>query len=377
MAGSPADRRISRRDRASHDDRQQRLIYLGAGGILLLVLLIVAVGVVMTVILPPRAHVLTVGDAEFSARDVADRAIYLVSTGNGNAQQDPAGEAIDSLIGQEILFQVGAPLVAEVTDQDVKDAIARRLGLNVPAPQDAAATATETPTETPTGTATETAVGSATAESTETPAATNTPAPEATRYTDQEYADALAEYLRVAPIGRSALEDIIRAGLIEDRLTEQFRAELPETGDQLQLWAVPTNDRAAAQKLVDLVRGGASFRGAAVEAGIIDNPDTGVQDLGWFAPTSLNDRVAPFIADLQAGQVSDVVDDANKIGYEVFFVAERSSDLPYQDAVKDQLAARAFNEWKDEQEATLKIERDLSDGKERWIRDQVTGYLGG
>ena len=231
-----------------------------------------------------------------------------------------------------------------------------------------------------TATAEATEAASATAEATETPVATETPAesatPEATPYTDEEYAKALAEYLRVAPIGKTDLENLIRAGLIETRLTDQFRENLPETGDQFQLWAVPTNDRAAAQKLVDLVRGGASFRGA-VEAGVIEDPESGVQELGWFAPTSINERVAPFVLDLKTGEVSDVVDDANKIGYEVYFVAERSSDLPYEESVKDQLATRAFNDWQDEQEAAIKVERDLSDGDQRWIRKQVTDYLGG
>lgn|GEM_PF-2422146 len=363
MAGSGTSGR--RRDR-SHEDRQQRLIYLIAGGVLAAVLIIVAVGVVLTVVLPPRANVLAVGSESFTAREVADRAIYLVTSGNGNAQQNPAEEGIESIVGQEVLFQVGADLVEPVTEEDIRDAIAQRLGLN---PRNA-----EEPEATPEGT----------------PAATTDPTPEGTTegtpeatpeatplpgYTDEEYADALAAFLREAPISRRQLEDIVRAGIIEDRLEEMFRAELPETGDQFLLWAVPTNDRAAAQQLIDLVRGGASFRGAAVEAGIIEDPEEGVQELGWFAPTSINERVQPFVQDLQAGEISEVVDDANNIGFEVYYIAERSSDLPYQEEVKDQLARRAFNEWQDEQAIELAVARDLSEGEDDWIREQVLDYV--
>lgn len=405
-----ADRRPRRRDRISHEGRQERLIYLVAGGILAAVLVIVAVGVVMTVILPPRAHVLSVGTADFSARDVADRAIYLVSSGNGNAQQNPAEEGMNALIGQEVLFQAGAGMVDPVTDQEVQDEIARQLGLTVidpETPEDPEAAVTETPTTTETaevtGTAEATGTAEGTAAATETPAAsdpaegTSTPeatteptteattestpeattesTPEPTPYTQEQYADALAGFLRVAPIGRGDLEDIVRAGLIEDRLQERFRDELPEAGDQLQLWMVSTGDRAAAQRLVDLVRGGASFRGAAAEAGVVTNPDEEVNELGWFAPTSLNERVAPAVQELQAGQVSDPIDDANRVGYEVYFVAERTSDAPYQEEVRDQLARQRFTEWEDEQETALAVERDLSDDEASWIREQVLDFL--
>lgn len=374
MAGSPVTRRESRRDRTSHEDRQQQLIYLGAAAIVIAVLVIVAIGVVMTVVLPPRAHVLTVGDRDFSASDVADRAIYLVASNSQAAQQDPATEGMESLIGQEVLFQVGAERVGEVTDQEVQDAIAQRLGLSVPPPPDAAPAATEDAGEGE-GSTEDGAAGVEVTEEVTTVDPVETPEATPEGYTDEEYADTLAEYLRLVPIGRSELEGIVRAGIIEERLEEQLREELPESGDQLQLWAVPTNDRAAAQRLIDLVRGGTGFRDAAVEAGIAEDPEEGIEDLGWFAPTSLNDRVMPFVQDLQAGEVSEVVDDQNRIGFEVYFVAERTSDQPYQDEVKDQLARRAFNDWREEQETALEVERDLSDDEEDWIRGQVLDYL--
>ena len=376
MAGSGTSGR--RHNRSSNEDRQQRLIYLGVAGILGLVLVLVAVGVVLTVILPPRAHVLTVGSTEFTARDVADRAIYLVSSGNGNAQQDPATEGMESLIGESILFQVGAGLVEEVTDEEVQDAIAQRLGLNPRNPEveeTPEATAEATTEATPEGTAA--ATPEATTATGETPTPEVTPEPTPAGYTDEEYAEALASYLRTVEIGRLELENIIRAGIIEDRLEEKFRAELPEAGDQLNLWAVPTNDRAAAQELIDLVRGGMGFREAAVEAGITDSVDSGLQELGWFAPTSLNDRVSPAVVDLQTGEVSELVEDAAKVGFEVYFVEQRSADLPYEESVRDQLARRAFNQWKDEQETQLNVVRDLSDGEDDWIRDRVLDFLRG
>jgi hypothetical protein len=87
--------------------------------------------------------------------------------------------------------------------------------------------------------------------------------------------------------------------------------------------------------------------------------------------------VSPAVVDLQTGEVSELVEDAAKVGFEVYFVEQRSADLPYEESVRDQLARRAFNQWKDEQETQLNVVRDLSDGEDDWIRDRVLDFLRG
>lgn len=290
-------------------------------GVLAVVAIIVIVGLVVAWYLPPRAHVLTVGSREFNAAQVADRGFYLAVNGNGNAQTQPGPEAITSFIRQEILLQVGSTMVDEVMDQDVRDEIATLLGQ----PED---------------------------------------------YTDETYADALAGFLRVAPIDRGSLEDITRAGIVEDRLAELFRNDLPEGGDQMHIVAVQTNDRGQAQALVDAVRGGDDFREAALEIGVAAD-EASIYDLGWYTPDTLSDRVQPALEALQAGEVSDPVNDARNVGFEVYFVEARTVDAPYEDEVRDRLADRAVDDFLVDQEAAIGVERDLSADERRWITERV------
>lgn len=300
---------------------------MGAAAVLIIVAAIVFVGLLLTWYLPPRAHVLTVGERDYNARAVADRAYYLATTGSGEAQRVPAQEATRSLIRQEILLQVAAPLVEEVTAEEVQEAIAQRLGLGE-------------------------------------------------EWTAEGYATTLASYLQVAPITQRELERIVRAGIIEDRLEVMLSEALPEAGDQLHIIAAPTANRGAALALVEAVRGGADFREAAVELGVLDGPDD-VQDLGWFAPQALSDRVAPFVRDLQQGEISEPVDDANRVGFEVYYVVERTTDEPYQDRARDQLTRGAFNDWMREQEDLINVELNISASTEDWIRRQVQAALRG
>lgn len=325
MGGS---RSSGRRQQVTREERQRRLILLGSGAVLAIVAIIVAVGVILTWYLPPRAQVLTVGEEEFNARALVERASYLARVGNQQALRTPAEEAATSLIRQEVLLQVGAGQVDEVTDEDVRAAEAETLGLG----ED---------------------------------------------HTDEDFAVELQNYLQATSLSRDEYARITRAGVIERRLEAQFQEELPETGDQMNLRRIATSSRGLAQSLIEAVRDGQDFVETAIELGLITDPEEEVQDLGWFAPVALPDRVAPMVADLQAGEISEPIDDSNRIGFEVYVVLERTADAPYEEVVRTQLTRRALDEWVDEQEATMRIERNLTSSDVDWIRRQVQAALRG
>src|SRR5690606_19302970 len=98
----------------------------------------------------------------------------------------------------------------------------------------------------------------------------------------------------------------------------------------MSVLAVQTNDRALAEQLAEAVRGGQDFREAALEIGVAEDEDA-IFELGWTTPDTLAERVRPAIEPLQTGEITDPVDDANNVGYEVYFVEERTVDQPYED----------------------------------------------
>lgn len=347
MAGTRGTNARQRRLQETRASRDRQWLLIGVTAVLGLAAVVVVVGLIWAWYLPPRAHVLRVGSADFSAQDIVNRARYLAAAGNGDAVRTPAEEAIESLTREGILLELGQPLVAEVTDRDVRDAIAQRLGLTDSAVIPVLG-ATETPTPEPA------------AEPGATPA-----------YSDEAFGDAYADFLRVAPIQRDDFERIIRAGLVEERLTEQFKTEVPASGDQMRLDVVQTSDRTLAQALVDAVAGGEDFEEAAIRLGIVTS-DEGVVDVGWLAPETISERIRDAIVPLQAGQTSGVLDDSINVGFEVYFVAERSTTAPYQEAVIEQLATKRLNEFLDAQEAAAGVvEVDLSGGERDWIAERA------
>ena len=131
MAGARQSKASHRREREARESVTHERVTLIALGVLVAVAIIVAIGVVWGLILPPRAHVLTVGNTEFNARAVADRAIFLTS-GIGSSQptaDDPVSGAVEMLRRQEILLQIGAPQVGEITADDITAGIRKSLGV--------------------------------------------------------------------------------------------------------------------------------------------------------------------------------------------------------------------------------------------------------
>ncbi|MDP2327445.1 MAG: hypothetical protein Q8M79_05100 [Dehalococcoidia bacterium] len=319
MAASRQSKAFHRREQQSQEERVRRLTYLGVGGVLALVAVIVVAGLIWGVWLPPREHVLTVGSRSFNAGRVADHAAYLARSGNGAAAADPQ-VAIDALVRREILLQAGVAEVGEVTDADIRAEISKRLGM-------------------------------------------------ADTATDEQYAASLGDYLLATGVSRADLEAGVRVLVMEERLREKFKADLPESGDQLDLLRVATNDRSRAEAVRKAVLDGADLRDAAVTAGIYT--DRSQAELGWFAPEALPERVRDAISALRVGSASDVLDDANQVGFEVYAITTRVATEPYQSAVLDQLAGLRFDEFVEAKREELGVTEDLSDSERTWILDQV------
>ena len=61
--------------------------------------------------------------------------------------------------------------------------------------------------------------------------------------------------------------------------------------------------------------------------------------------------------------------------FDVYLVVEREEARPLDFAQIEALVTRRWDEWILDQRAIVAVERDLSDGEERWILDRVVSSL--
>jgi hypothetical protein len=300
-------------------DRSQRLVFLVAGSAIALILLIVLVGVIFTVVLPPRAEVLQVGGRTFTAAEVARRAEFAVRFGNDSAAfADPARVGIDRLVREETMRRAAPALVGEVSAEDLDAELHRRLGL---------------------------------AEDAE----------------DQRFAESYRDFLREIPITRREYEAIVVAQMLQTRLDEHFRGGLPETVEQIHLMVARHGDREVMEAFREAILAGADFEEAAEEHGLSEDA---ALDLGWAIPEVVVEHARTAVAEAEEGGITEVFADPRSPAFEVFYVAERATDRPLEDAVKAQLVSRQMTAFFEEQRDALGVREDLI-GSEGWIRDRV------
>ena len=321
MAGARQSKVSHRRNEQTRAAATQERVTLIAIGVLIAAAIIAVVGVVWGVVLPARAHIISVGDQHFDARAVEKRAEFLIA-GSSQSQEEPVTAAVNMIRRDETLLQAGASEAGDISADDITKAIRTRLGL-----QD------------------------------DTPAA--------------DYAKAYEAFLKGSSLDKPTFERMVRAQVISERLAKKFEAQVGDAGPQFHIMAVTSRDHNKMKQFRTAVAGGADFVAKAIELGLATDPQS--VDFGWVLPPDsgfLKDKIR--VQDLQAGQMTEVISREGGLQYDVYRMAERDEKRTYPDTQKTELAERKVDEWVTQQRDKLKITEDISDGERKWILKRVT-----
>ena len=315
----------SRREREERDRRRERLVIVGAVGVLAVAILVVLVGLYTTQYQPPRAHVLSVGDSDYSASAVARRALYEMRYGDeGLAGFDTAvSETLELIENTEIVLARAPALVGEVSADEVRADLYVRLAL-------------------------------------------------AEEATESEFAEALAEMLRDSRLSRGELEAIVTANILVGRLRDAFVDAYGEAMPQVLLSRIRVADETAAEDIFAQVSRGSDFAALADERNSGGAGGVG-GDIGWYPVAALSPEAQAALDGLEPGAVSAIVRDG--LFYDVYLVRERDEARAIDEDQRDSLGATRFLEWLEAERETVEVELDLSPGEERWILDRLISDL--
>ncbi len=315
MAGT--SRAALRRRQDEAQARRDRIILLGTGGVLAAVAAIVLVGLYFTVYRPPREQVAVVDGRMITASAAADRATFFMLSEGGafsRAVDDLAELGVDRVVRDAILLKDGPALVGAVTDEDA-DAKAREVLGNLEG---------------------------------------------------DAYAKALQDVLQRADIDRQQYREILKARLVAERLTETFKAELPEAMDQRHVQRARTPSIVNAERVIERARAGEDFEKLAQQYGADRRLDV---DQNWIPDEILVPEAREALVGLGAGEVSAPV--MSGLYFDVYRVAEAEVGRPLTDEQRGTVAERRVDTWVKEHEAQAAVSRTVSAGASRWITKRV------
>ena len=278
---SSGSARVSvRRERDQRARRNERFAIIAVSGVLGVATLVVLAGLYVTQYRPPRAHVLSAGDTNYQAAEVARRTSYELRFGElSGGIGEAVPETLAVLEEQSIVLARAPAFVGEVTDEDVTQWLRVHLGFAPPEgleeetadgadSEDAAAGAASDDE----GDGGDSGDGDAVVATLEVD-----PEEEATRF-----ATALADWLRLVELPKDEYDLVVAAGILRDRVFDQFRAEIGETADQLRVSRIRLADRGGAEDVRALLLEGADFAELAAERSAEAEYAAQGGDLGWL-----------------------------------------------------------------------------------------------
>jgi parvulin-like peptidyl-prolyl isomerase len=173
------------------------------------------------------------------------------------------------------------------------------------------------------------------------------------------FADAFRRTLDTSGLHEDEYRRMMKAEVLDDKITEKFKSELPLAVQQAKLEVIQAATKDDAQKAADRIKAGEDFATVAREVSQESDVQTtgGVHD---YAPkgTTFPSAYDDYAFTAPVGQLSDPLSTSDNGPFYIVRVVDRS-DQPVQESQKGQLASQKSAEWlqqtKDDLQAHNKI----------------------
>jgi len=363
-------KQLSRRQR---EERQRKLVLLGAGVVLLLVLGILGFGYYEMNFLRPASPVAVVNGVPIRTDDYQKMVIfqrftldrYRQNLESQLSQLDPSdktaaaiidlfqqelaqleleraqipSQALETMIEDELIRQGAEERGITITEEEIDKTIEESYGYE-------REPVTPTVASTPSITATETL----------------TPTfPSVTKEEfEQIYQQNLAALAKVG-ISEGFYRDMVRRGLLRSKMQEVIGQDVPTSDEQVHLRRIVLGTKKEAEAIRERLEAGEDFATLAQELSIDEATKENGGDMGWMA---FDERDIPFSTvafQLEVGEMSQVIETAR--GYEILKVEEKDEDRELDPATLARRQSAAFSKWLNDLQAGAIIERNWSEEK--------------
>ena len=394
--------------RRAREQRQERVLFLALGGVLLVVLLILGVGYYQenfgklnSPIATVNGTPITVRDYQVNIRYTAGSLVNQFNSAQSNLKQignDPSmsflqnyfqqqlsnvvnqilslpRNEMEDLIDNELIRQETAKRGITVTPEEIDREIEREFGYETPTPTPTAgpsptptntgtptltptATATFTPSPTPTGTITPT-----TPTVTPTEGPTETPAPTSTPLTYQGFLDQRKQFLdslaKNEQMSEADFRKVVQAALLRQKLQQAIAATVPTAEEQVHARHILVGTYTETLQIENQLSQGADFAKLAEQYSTDTGSKTQGGDLGWFPRGVMVKEFEDAAFSLGINQISQPI--TTSFGIHIIQVLGHEQNRPLDANTLQQKQTNAFNDWLQQARLTAKIERFYKD----------------
>ncbi len=402
--------------RRARERRQERILFAGLGGVVLLIALVGVWGYYQENIAKLNNPIAVVNGTPITVREYQMRLRYdansilgqlnsiqsnLSQLGNdpstqflnnyfAQQQQQLASQLVslprtdlENMIDDELVRQEAAKENITVSSDEIDKAVEQDFGYQRatetptagPSPT---ATQTSTPTLTPTITPTATPSPSPTGTITPTTPTvtptvgpTETPGPTSTPITYQGYLDQKKQFLdaiaKSAQMNETDFRRMVEVSLLRTKLQKALGAKLPTSAEQVDARHILVNTMPEAQQVEQLLSQGADFGSLASEYSTDTATASKGGDLGWFPKGQMVKEFEDAAFSLPVGQISQPI--STTYGVHIIQVLGHEQSRPLDQTQLQQQESTALDNWLQQTRLTAKIDRNYQDA---YVPPEVT-----
>jgi len=164
---------------------------------------------------------------------------------------------------------------------------------------------------------------------------------------------------------------MVEASVLSDKLRAEFEKEVPQTAESVHFRQILVGSDAKAQEIRDKLDAGEDFAALAAQNSLDTSTKESGGDVGWIPKGVLAPSLEELIFPLNPKELTTI-----PIAQGVFVVEmlEKDSAHEVEDAQKSSLASRAFQDWVEEKSKSVTIvnNMDLGSGDSKKIEWAVT-----
>jgi len=157
------------------------------------------------------------------------------------------------------------------------------------------------------------------------------------------FAEAYRNEVRQSGLHPSEYREVVAARLLEEKLRQRFRAQIPATTEQIRLRDILVQ-QTELQKVLDRLKAGEDFAAVASEVSL----DTTTKDKGgemdWQPRGGMPPEAESAVFSLAVGQVSEPVYLSG--GYYLYQVLEKAADMQVTSEQSQQIEDQALTNWR-------------------------------
>lgn len=175
---------------------------------------------------------------------------------------------------------------------------------------------------------------------------------------EEVYTEYLATLRRQAGMSQRDFRAMVRADLLQERLEEALRAEIPERAQHFYVKHIQVSTAQDALQALGRISGGEAFEDVARQ--VSTDPATRDRggDLGWTPVGIMGEAFDAQALQLDPGEISQPV--AGRGGFHILKGVARPEELQVDGQDREALAAQAYRNWLDRARAEASIQRSLT-----------------